>query len=508
MSKKNYDSTFCGSLPLHKINLIQPHAVLLVVSYDDFSIQQVSENVEKVLQKKAPELVETFLTEYVSSGQLTDIKKKFEKAQSQKLPYTLTFHRENGQQDYLAMIHRKEGCLLIELELQMALADHVSFTTIYLDVKHAMAAMELATDIPGICTIAATEIKRISGFDKVMIYRFDEDWNGTVIAEIMDAGMDSYLGLTFPASDVPQQVRNLYLRNPYRLIPDREAQPAGLYPVINPVTQSFIDLSDCDKRAVAGVHLEYMKNMNIMASMSIRLIRDDQLWGLISCHHRTARYLSFETCAVLEFLSSIISGKIVSLFNKERFNALASLQDVYAKLVEQVYKTDDLVEGLIRHPITILDMLGAQGAVILSEKRMDTIGNTPSKNEIKELALWIYSNNFTRLYFQESLSSVYEEATAYAAIASGLLCLAINPEKREYIFAFRPETVQTINWGGDPSDAIHFEADNVHYQPRNSFAVWQQTVKHTALAWKSYELEVAEMFRNFVLEFMVKKQAF
>lgn len=508
MSKKNYDSTFCGSLPLHKINLIQPHAVLLVVNYNDFSIQQVSENVEKVLQKRAPDLVETFLTDYVSPAQLTDVKKKFEGARSPKLPYTLTFHQENRQQDYLAMIHRKEDCLLIELDLESEQVQSASFTTIYLDVKHAMAAMEQAEDIQQICTIAAAEIKRVSAFDKVMIYRFDGNWNGTVLAEVKEDGMDSYLGLTFPASDIPQQVRSLYLRNAYRLIPNREAQPVGLYPVINPITQNFTDLSDCDKRAVAGVHLEYMKNMNIIASMSIRIIKDDKLWGLISCHHRTARYPSFETCAVLEFLSNIVSGKITSLLSKERFNALALLQEVYTKLVEQVYKSNDLLEGLTQHPVTVLDMLGAKGVVIISEKRIDTIGITPSKNEIRELALWLFSNNITKLYHQDSLASVYDESAAFANIASGILCLPVNPEKREYIIAFRPEAIQSVSWGGDPSGAINFEADNIHYHPRNSFAVWQQTVKHTSLAWKSYELEMAEVFRNFVLEFMFKKHAF
>lgn len=508
MSKPNYDSTYCGSLPLHKINLIQPHTVLLVISYHDFSIQQVSENVEKVLQKKPQELIETLLTDHISPDELTAVKKNFEALESHKLPYTLTIQTGERPKHYLAMIHRKENCLLIELEVQPAPLHHANFTAIYVDIKHAVAAMEQAKDVSTICTVAAREIKRVSGFDKVMIYRFNPDWNGMVIAEVMEAGMASYLGLTFPASDIPQQVRNLYLRNPYRLIPDREARPVGLYPVINPLTQSFIDLSDCDGRAVATVHLEYMKNMNIMASLSIRLVKDDQLWGLIVCHHRTARHLSFETCAVLEFLSGIVSAKISSLLNKERFKALACLQEVYARLVEQVYKTNDLLEGLTQYPVTLLDMLCAPGAAILSDRRVDTIGITPSKNEIRELALWIYSNNFTKLYHQDSLPTVYEEAVAYAGIASGILCLPLNPEKREYIIAFRPEVIQSINWGGNPSGAIHFEADNIHYHPRDSFAVWQQTVKHTALAWKSYELEMAEMFRHFVLEFMVKKHVF
>ncbi|WP_276483245.1 GAF domain-containing protein [Paraflavitalea pollutisoli] len=508
MSKKNYDSAFCGSLPLHKINLIQAHGVLLIVGFTDFLIQQVSENVEKLLQKSPAELVDTPLTDYFSPVQLADVKKKFEDASTAKLPYTLTLEWGGVARDFLAIIHRKEDALLIELELSAASDRSAAFTDIYLDLRHAMAAMDQAGDIAGVAAIAAEEIKRVSGFDKVLIYRFDADWNGTVIAEVLEEGMDAYLGLTFPASDIPQQVRNLYLRNPYRMIPDREGEPVGLYPVINPVSQNFVDLSDCDLRMVAGVHVEYMRNMKIMASMSIRIIKDDLLWGLFSCHHRTPRQLSFETCAVLEFLSNILSARITSLHNKERFAALTRLQEVHAKLVEQVYQADDLVEALTTYPVTVLNVLGAEGAVILSEKRIDTIGKTPSKNDIKELVLWLYSNNFAQLYQHDSLASVYDEAAGYASVASGVLSLPLNPEKREYIIAFRPEVLQSIDWGGDPSTALTFDKDNIHYHPRSSFASWQQTVKRTAVAWKSYELEVAESFRNFLLEYKLRKHSF
>jgi chemotaxis family two-component system sensor kinase Cph1 len=511
MSKKNYDSAFCGSLPLHKINLVQPHGVLLVINNEDFSLLQVSENVEKLLQKKAADLVGNHLGAFISPAQLAHVKKNFEGLSSQKLPFTLTLQTGSGKQDHLALIHRKDKCLLVEVELQpLPAADRSSFTDVYLDIKHTMAAMEQAQDINAVCAIAAAGIKKVSGFDKVMIYQFDGDWNGTVIAELMGEGveLDSYMGLTFPASDIPQQVRNLYLRNPYRLIPDRNAQPVGLYPVINPLTQNFVDLTDCDTRAVAAVHLEYMKNMKIEASMSTRIIKDDNLWGLISCHHRTAKQLSFETCAVLELLSTVLSAKIASLLNKAHFGALASLQDVYARLVEQVYRTDDLLEGLTAYPTTVLDILRAPGVAILSERGIQTVGTTPSKNDIRELALWLYSNNYTKLYHQENLSGVYDEGAGYAAVASGILSLPLNPEKREYIIAFRPELVQSIDWGGDPSTAIQFEKDNLTYHPRNSFAVWQQTVKNTSVAWKSYELEVAEQFRHFISAFMIKKSPF
>ncbi|WP_114941825.1 GAF domain-containing protein, partial [Mucilaginibacter endophyticus] len=157
---------------------------------------------------------------------------------------------------------------------------------------------------------AVHELRRITGFDGIMMYRFDEDWNGTVIAEEKDAPeLEHYLGHTFPGSDVPRQARDLYLKNSYRLIPDRDFTPVRLYPVMNPVTNTFIDLSDCNLRGVAAVHLEYLKNMNVQASMSIRVIDNGKLWGLIACHHVRPHYLSFETGAVCEMLSSVISNR-------------------------------------------------------------------------------------------------------------------------------------------------------------------------------------------------------
>src|SRR5439155_4932601 len=132
----------------------------------------------------------------------------------------------------------------------------------------------------------------------VMIYQFDNNWNGTVIAEAMEAGMDSYLGLKFPASDIPKQAREMYRKNPYRFIPDVDYQPVRLYPVLNPVSGGFTDLTDSNLRSVAGVHLEYLRNMQVMASMSTRIVKEDQLWGLISCHHRTAKYLSYQMCSL------------------------------------------------------------------------------------------------------------------------------------------------------------------------------------------------------------------
>jgi chemotaxis family two-component system sensor kinase Cph1 len=318
MPNKNFDSDFCGSLPLHHVNMIQPHGYLLVLNKDTLNIIQVSENISDLFQAEAASTINTPIEKYIPSAQLDDLRNKVNTGIKNKIPITLTIN----DKPVLALVHAHASYLLIEIEAANKGADR-TFINVFEEVKYVMAAIELATSVKQACEIAIHELKRISGFDGIMMYRFDENWNGTVIAEEKSNGLEEYLGVTFPASDVPKQARQLYLKNPYRLIPNRDYKPVRLYPILNPVTNSFTDLSDCNLRSVAGVHLEYLKNMGITASMSVRVIHNENLWGLISCHHATPNYLSFEIRSIFELLSSVISNKISSILNKEDYGRFA-----------------------------------------------------------------------------------------------------------------------------------------------------------------------------------------
>jgi light-regulated signal transduction histidine kinase (bacteriophytochrome) len=210
---------------------------------------------------------------------------------------------------------------------------------VYQELKFVIAAIEATASIEDAARLAVNELKRISGFDKVMVYQFDADWNGTVIAEAMEPEMEPYFGLKFPASDIPKQAREMYRKNPYRFIPDVAYQPVRLYPVLNPVTGGFTDLTDSNLRSVAGVHLEYLRNMRVAASMSTRIVKDEQLWGLISCHHRTAKPLSYQMCSLFELLSTIISAKVTALEQRKEYLFKSEMHTLYSRLVERIYNS-------------------------------------------------------------------------------------------------------------------------------------------------------------------------
>jgi light-regulated signal transduction histidine kinase (bacteriophytochrome) len=399
----------------------------------------------------------------------------------------------------------KKDYYILELE-KSSKNEERHFTRVFQEIKYSIAVIENANTVKESCEAAINELRKISGFDGVLMYRFDRDWNGTVIAETKDERLEPYLGQTFPASDIPKQARDLYLKNPYRLIPNRDFKPNRLYPVINPLTNAFVDLSDCNLRSVPAVHLEYMKNMGIKASMSIRVIRNDKLWGLISCHNIEPVTVSFELCSIFELLSSVISNKITSILNKEEFERTSQLQEIKSAIIDRVYTESDIIKGLTgQEHLNILNLFGATGAAIMLDGRSETIGDVPDTDAIENLGLWLEGKCVNSVFSSGNLSDQYEDAREYAGLGSGLLVVPIDGNKGEYVICFRPEIIETINWGGNPNEALTFEPDGKNYHPRNSFKLWQQQVRNTSSPWLHDELEIAENLRSFLFEFRIRQ---
>ncbi|EHQ28669.1 GAF domain-containing protein [Mucilaginibacter paludis] len=497
MAKNNYDSDFCGSLPLNHINVIQPYGYLLVLEKNSLNIIQASENIADLTGEPVQSLIGKSVAALSSDSDSSKLNALAIKA---RLPLTLTLAGKTMH----ALAHLKDTYLLLELELMDAAAER-TFTTVFEEVKHAITAIEQTSTVDELSRTAILELRRFTGFDGIMMYRFDKEWNGTVIAQEKNEGLDDYMGHTFPASDVPRQARELYLKNPYRLIPDRNYNPIRLYPVINPGSHTFTDLSDCNLRGVAAVHLEYLKNMNVQASMSIRVIHGGQLWGLIACHHITPLHLNFEVCSICELLSSVISNKVSAILQQEIFERETELQKQQTALVAQVYAEEDLLNGMLNEQaVNLTSLFQAAGAVAVLSGRFTAIGQVPPVDFIENMILWLQNKSAGQVFHTEQLPEIFDEAIPYADVASGALAITIDKEKGDFIICFRPEVVRTINWGGNPNQAINFEPGSKNYHPRNSFKIWQETVRHTALPWSGIELDTAETLRSFIYEFRTR----
>lgn len=494
MKLPDYDSQFCGSLPLAFINQVQPYGFLVVTDLD-LNVIQVSDNVNQFIPREVDELLKLPLKS-VFNTKWEDFDHKVAGKQK-RFVLNVRFEKDDKNISLLAIFHLLENYIVIEIE--KPLSAHNSFLDVYQQIRTASTEIQEAGSLAEALTIAASELKKISGFDKVMIYRFDEAWNGHVVAEDKSGDMETYLNLTFPASDIPRQARELYLKNPYRQIPDINYRGAKLLPVINPITSAFTDLSDCNLRAVPKVHLEYLANMKVVASMSTRILKDNKLWGLISCHHREAKFLTYDECSMFELLSGIISIKLTSLDVSEDLKWNKERQYLQEQVVTSLYAADTFRDGFKSASNAVMQLLNCSGVAWVTTGTILREGECPSATIIENMSYWLQSLASSEPYTTSSLSDDFEEGISVAEIASGIIALPLIPESGEYIIAFRKELPQEIHWGGNPDDAISFEPDNTSYHPRNSFALWQQSIRHSSAPFTRYDIEFARALQRIFL---------
>ena len=495
----NYDSEFCGSIPLNFINLIQPHGLLLVLDKKNLKIVQLSENTQETLGVAAENLLNESLGKFIKEEQFLYLREQVNrKENTNHLPLYITWE-EPQEKAFSGLMYAKEEYILLELEPLAAAASTDTFVQIYQEIGQVVAALKNASSVRDLSRLAAEELKKLSGFDKVMVYKFDKNWNGEVVAEAYEEGLPSYLGLHFPASDVPKQARELYLKTPYRLIPDVQAKAVKLYPVINPLTNRLSDIAECSLRAVPLVHIEYLKNMKVGASMSTPIVVGNGLWGLISCHHKVPRAISFELRSSFQIISGIFSAQLSALEKENSFTYAKSLHKIEIKLLEQLYSKPSLEEGLFQEPAFLHDLLKVSGLVLVTKDSYESSGEVPDTFFVHSLVKWLSRYNREKVFFTDSLPGIFLSAAKYKEHASGLIALEISMGKA-YLFGFRPEVIKSVNWGGNPREAINFEEDKKQYHPRNSFQLWKEQVEFTAEPWHPEEVAVASHVRIAILE--------
>lgn len=492
MRKANFDSEFCGNLPIHHVNTIQPHGAILLLEKDNLTILQLSVNAANYLNKELQDIVGSPLDAFLDED-IKEFKATLQKALSKRMTFRLHINKEA----FIALVSEHELYYLLEVQPEQE-SIKSKFGGLQ-QVRELVDALDTTSELQEACDLIVKELQRMLGIDGVMMYKFDADWNGTVIAEIKTKTLEPYIGVTFPASDVPRQARDLYLKNPIRLIPDRTYTPSRLYPVINPLTNSFTDLSPCFLRGVADVHLEYLSNMKVMGSMSLRVIHNGRLWGLIACNHCSTFTINFEDGVNLALLTNVISTKISSIINNSEYQFVSDLQRDRNLLIDAVYKSG-IRDGLFAGDVNMLKLFNASGAVIFEGGQQFVYGDTPERAFLDNLHLWLQAKEIDQVYASHNLASVLEEAVNYSESASGMLVIPISSTAPNYIVCFRPEVVKTIEWGGNPHQAINFENGGTNYHPRHSFQVWMETVNQTASPWHEQELQIANTIRSFLLE--------
>lgn len=498
--------TNCDREQIHIPGLIQPHGILFVLQEPEFTILQVSKNTFDLIGIHPEQLLGKQLKELLDAQQIYQIKQCFSTDFESINPVKISFKSQNKTLFFDGIIHHSQSVVILEL-LPVTSQDNQDFFTFYQLVKAPLNQIQNTLTLQELCQVLAKQVRKITEFDRVMIYRFDEEGAGKVIAEDRLEDLDPYLSLHYPASDIPKQAKQLYILNWLRLIPDVNYQPVELIPTYNPVTNEPVDLSYSVLRSVSPIHVEYLQNMGVTASMSISLIKNKKLWGLIACHNNTPKYVPYYIRTACEFLGHVMSLDIGTKEENEDLDYKLKLKTIQSKFVEAISETKNFVDALIEQKNELLDLVSAEGVAVCLNQELLLFGKTPLEADIQDLIDWLATQiNNDNVFYTDSLFKVYPASENFQDVASGMLALAIAKTQKHWILWFRPEVIQTVKWGGNPNKPVEVDKNgSLHLSPRKSFKMWQETVRFKSLPWRKCEIDGALELKSAIVAMVLKK---
>ncbi|MDX2185574.1 MAG: GAF domain-containing protein [Opitutaceae bacterium] len=491
----------CDQEPIHIPGSIQPHGFLLGVNPATGRITHASENAGNFLGHPASSLLGTAFSDVFGIGILRRLGELVARpeATSRVLPVARHLYGPSFANPLDLVTHLSDGTAIVEGE-EAALEPHEPDSPASL--QPTLVRIEACQSTAELCQVVVEEMKRLSGFDRALLYRFDDDWNGSVIAEAGNNALPSYLGLRFPAADIPSQARELYRRNRLRLILTHTYTPQRVLHA-DEASPAPLDLSLSTLRSVSPVHLQYMRNMGTVCSLSASLLRNGKLWGLLSCHHTEPRRLPFTTRATLEQLAHVFSLTLASLEEAESYRHRARLQTRLPLILADMARNLDCLHSPGPAWEEAIKLAGAAGVAYLTHDSCVRQGNTPGEQEVRAIGQWLETQPEHDLISTHCLEKKLASATQLRTVASGLLAASVSPSKGSYVLWFRPEAAETVTWGGNPRKGTEFQPDSL--SPRTSFNAWTELLRGQSEPWRVAEIETAKAFRNGLVSIVLRQ---
>jgi PAS domain S-box-containing protein len=489
------DLSQCDLEPIHIPGAIQPHGVLLALYGPTWQITQVSTSCETWLGMVPSDLLARELTAVLGTTLAEAVGEAL--ARYDELPdspMSFTWQAGSPAGTFAGHVHRSESFVILELEPLPTLTASTLGETLAQALRH-FGAVRAQPTLAGKLSAATRLFRRLTGYDRVMIYRFDSDWHGEVIAEDRREDLESFLGLHYPASDIPAQARRLYLISPTRLIADIDAVPAVLVPPLDPIAGRPLDLSRSVLRAVSPVHLEYLRNMGVQASLSAPLIRDGQLWGLIACHHDSPNQAVGDIRQLTAWIAQDLSNEIAlteEVDARQGTSALKRCRDRILAAIRQGTRLPELLNDSMQGDL--LGVAGAEGvALILDDEVILTGGETPPLERLRAIDHALSQRLTTDavvMFATDCLSEQLDGVEDLAATAAGVLFLPLNGVRSIRLMWLRSEQLRQVTWGGNPDKAASLTSEG-RISPRKSFAAWSTLVRGHSRRWRDEELESA-----------------
>lgn len=492
------DLTNCDREPIHIPGAIQPHGCLLACDSSLSIIRRASVNAAAILGLDGRNLVGERVDTLFGERLTHDMRNAATAATSSRAGLLFDIAIAPGAAPMDVMVHAHKGAVIVEFELAGS--------------RRGAGPLEIARTLitrlgriqQSDALIASTSrlIRALLHYDRVMIYRFAENGSGEVISESKRSDLESFLGQHFRAGDIPKQARQLYIDNTIRVIGDASATPVAVAPVL--LSGEPLDLSFAHLRAVSPIHCEYLRNMGVAASMSVSIIIDGALWGLIACHHYSPRTLTMAERVAAEMFGQFFAMSLESLSHKRRHEVAMRARRLLDNMLQHMAHHLDVATLLRENLENLKQLVPCDGIGLWIHGSWDSSGLTPPRDAIPAIARFVNSVSAGRSWATDTLSDCVPAAHDFTQEASGLLAVPLSQIPRDYLMLFRKEVAQTVNWAGDPNKTYETGPQGDRLTPRKSFAIWKQEVERRSIAWSESDREIAEAARAALVEIVMR----
>ncbi|WP_442794464.1 ATP-binding protein [Pelobium manganitolerans] len=485
----------CEKEPIHIIGHIQPHGELLAIDATNFEVLYISENLKSKYDIDFKQKIS--LGDLASENVIDIVKVGLRSGDFATINGTKVDFLNRQMQ---IIINKQANVCTLEFEPAETLLPE---NELHLIMGKALARIQSSGSFQDLLWQTVTEIRNITGYDRVMIYQFKQNWDGKVVAEAKRADLESMMDLHFPASDIPAQARQLFKLNQVRIIVDVDANNQPIYNIHE--NNIPLDLTHSTLRSSSPIHLEYLRNMAVQASLTISIIYKGQLWGMFTCHHYTPKYISYSFRNTCKFIGSLFSSAIEFKQDAREKELLERYYRNESDLVKNVMNGWDILRGLTQFDTKLTDINEAHGAAICFENQFYSVGITPSQTEISEIADRVRDLQADSLYITQHLPKIHPPAKSYAKKACGILMIGLSQSMNDFIIWFKPEQSQTIHWGGNPEKAHEWDGDKQRINPRKSFEKFTTLSQHTSLEWSDNEVAAALKLREDLNSILINK---
>ncbi len=507
----------CDSEPVQTPGCIQAHGALLVLRLSDLQILQASENTLQHLGEDAASLLGRSVTRVVGAAGEARLHEMLARdALDRGAAYAFTLPARAGLPALDVCLHRSGGVAVLEFEVT-GRAERPADDDFFMLVKAAVGRLQTPGSVRAFCQQVTEEVRAITGLDRVMAYRFHADHHGEVIAESKRDALDPWLGLHYPASDIPLPAREIFKRIWIRPLPDAAGPLVELLPLANPDTGLPLDMTHCALRGASIMYSEYLANLGVAASLTMPIMRDGELWGLIVCNHYTTTAFRYEVRAACELLAQVASLTLKSAEQAELAEQLAyrlKLEEVHQQLVVRSAREGDLLALTAQQP-SLLDAIDAGGAALYHLNRWWCVGNVPELAQLDQIAAWLYerpefanesASTARPVFATHALASVCPAAVGLEDVASGVLATVFSRQQRRLLLWFRPQTMHTVRWAGSSGDKRQIAGPHgMRLSPRLSFETLTESVCGHSLPWLDVEVDAALRLRTLVLELVITR---